>query len=263
MSIRKGGSLAIGCLLFLALFAGQCLAQDENEQESAIMESRHRLDFSIAYLDTFLDDALSGAIGYTYSLTSNTNIGGSISYLDSRFAEDGGAGIGDTTLTFSWAPRVAISVQPWVPRRVGTGLSVILSTGDPSDGRSLDANVIVPFLGLVFPVTESFTIYPSLSYYRSLDKIVTGNHLNIGVADLGVGWVSSKGIWVNVYVALVQDFEIDDGYLNTAISVGMAFSERWGASIAYGDTNYFVPGAEPGIAGQINHETSLNLHYNF
>ena len=260
---KKNCLIVIGGILLLALVAEQCAAQDEEEQQSTIMESRHRLDFSIAYLDTFLDDSLSGAIGYTYSLTPNTNIGGSISYLDSRFDQDGGAGIGDTSLTLSWAPAVANSVQPWVPRRVGTGLSVILPTGDPVDGRSLDATVIAPFLGLVYPVYESFFIYPSLSYYRSIDKIFTGADLNIAVADLGVGWVSSKGVWVNLYAALVRDFEIDEGYLNTAISVGMVFSKNWGASIDYNDTNYFVPGAVPGVAGQINHETSLNLHYNF
>ena len=250
-------------MLYLALSLEPCVAQDESEQDSAEIQSRHRLDLTLTYLDSFLDDSLAGSFGYTYSLTTNTNLSGSISYLDSRFDQEGGSGFGDTSLTFSWAPGVPISADPWVPDQIGTGLSIIIATGNPSDGRSLDATVITPFLGLVFPVTESFFLYPSLAYTRSIDHLVTGTDLNIGIADLGIGWVSSKGLWVNVYAALVRDFEIDESYLNTAISVGMVFTENWGASVDWNNTDYFVPGTVPGLAGNIEHEISLSLHYNF
>jgi hypothetical protein len=239
------------------------MAQDENEQTDEILASRHRLDFSLSYLSTFLDDSLSAEFAYTYSLTANTNVSGSISYLDSRLNLGGGSGFGDTSLTFSWAPTVPISAAPWVPRQAGTGLSLILPTGNPADGRSMDATVITPFLGLVYPVTDSFVLYPTLAYTWSVDKIVTGDKLSIGVADLGIGWISSKGFWVTIYAALVRDFEIDESYINTAISVGMVFSNNWGASIDFNNTDYFIPGTVPGFAGQIDHETSLNLHYNF
>jgi len=79
----------------------------------------------------------------------------SISYLDARLDKAGGRGIGDTSFVFSWAPTVPITVGPWVPRKLGSGVAVILPTGKASDARSLDATVLAPFLGLVYPVTES------------------------------------------------------------------------------------------------------------
>ena len=41
-------------MLYLALSLEPCVAQDESEQDSADIESRHRLDFSLTYLDSFL-----------------------------------------------------------------------------------------------------------------------------------------------------------------------------------------------------------------
>jgi hypothetical protein len=76
------------------------------------MASRHRLDFSLNYLESAFDDSLGTTLGYAYSLTQKTNISATVSYLDSRLDKEGGSGFGDTSLAFSWAPAVNISVAP-------------------------------------------------------------------------------------------------------------------------------------------------------
>ena len=144
--------------LYLLFLAGSCVAQEDSDPLKPVMEARHRLDFSLVYLDSIIDDSLNAQFAYSYSMTPRTNVSVAISYLDARLDKAGGSGIGDTNFVFSWAPTMPITVGPWVPRKVGSGIGVILPTGDASDFRSLDATVLMPFLGLVYPVTESFFI---------------------------------------------------------------------------------------------------------
>jgi len=172
------------------------------------------------FLNSGVSDSLSAELGYAYSLTPSANLSASLSYLDSQLDSVFGAGIGDPTLTFSRAPGVDISISPWVPRQIGTGISMILPTGKTSEGHSLGATVVAPFVGLVFPIGDSFSIFPGAMYMRSLDKTFTGKDLDLAVLDLGGGWLSSKGTWIRLYVALIRDLKSDESYYNSAISVG-------------------------------------------
>ena len=249
--------------LYLLFLAGSCVAQEDSDSLKPVMESRHRLDFSLVYLDSIIDDSLNAQLAYSYSMTPKTNVSVSISYLDARLDKVGGRGIGDTSFVFSWAPTVPITVGPWVPRKLGSGVAVILPTGEASDARSLDATVLAPFLGLVYPVTESLYIYPALTYMGSVDKTITGEDLSIGLVDLGAGWVFNNGIFINAYVAWIKDFETDETYLNTELSLGWSFSTHWSASIDWDTTDYFVPGTIVDVKGRIDGQWGFNLHYNF
>jgi len=97
----------------------------------------------------------------------------------------------------------------------------------------------------------------------SVDKTITGNDLSLGSIDIGAGWIFNNGVFVNAYVAWIKDFEIDETFVNAALSLGWNFSIRWSASIGYDDTNYFVPGAIVEVQGGLVRQWALNLHYNF
>ena len=254
-------SIVFAC--FLLMLAGNCFAQDDSDPSEELMASRHRLDFSLNYLDSAFDDSLNASLGYAYSLTQNTNISATVSYLDSRLDEEGGSGFGDTSLTFSWAPAVNLSVAPWVPRKIGTGLGIILPTGDATDGRGLKSTILIPFVGLVFPFKDTFYLYPTLTYLWSADKIITDEDIRIGVIDLGVGWISPRGFWITVYAAIVRDFDADDSHFNNQVSLGMTLSERWSGSFDFVDSDYFLPGnnTQPGDA--FDKQYVLSLHFNF
>jgi hypothetical protein len=72
-----------------------------------------------------------------------------VPYLDPDVASGGNRGFGDLGIAWSYVPFLSISANPWIPRTVGSGIGVIVPTGDPDDGRSLGAVIVNPFLGLV------------------------------------------------------------------------------------------------------------------
>lgn len=239
------------------------MAQENSDPLKPILESRHRLDFSLVYLDSISDDSLNATLGYAFKLTPNANISAEISYLDSNVDLPGGSGIGDTSLSFSWAPSVPLTVGPWVPRKLGSGIGLILPTGNASNSRSIDSVVIAPFLGLVYPVCDHFFIYPSLTYMWSVDKTITGKDLSVGLIDIGAGCIFNNGVFVNAYIAWIKDFEVDETYLNTELSLGWNFSANWSASVDYDNSEYFVPGTIVDVNGRVERQWGLNLHYNF
>lgn len=257
----KNTSIVFAC--FLWLLAGNCFAQDDSDPSEELMASRHRLDFSLNYLESDFDDSLGTTLGYAYSLTQKTNISATVSYLDSRLDKEGGSGFGDTSLAFSWTPAVNLSVAPWVPRKIGTGLGIILPTGDATDGRGLKSTIFTPFVGLVFPLNDSFYIYPTLTYLWSADKIITDEDIRIGVADLGVGWISARGFWITAYGAIVRDFEADDNHFNRQVSLGLNLSERWSGSFDYVNSDFFLPGNNAQIGSNIDKQLVFSLHFNF
>lgn len=257
----KNKSIILAGLLWLT--AGNCFAQDDSDSLEEPMASRHRLDFSLNYMKAALDDSLGLSLGYAYDLTQKTNISASVTYLDARIDKKGGSGIGDTSLVISWAPSANLSVAPWVPRKIGTGLGVLLPTGDAADGRSLKSTILIPFVGLVFPFNDAFYIYPTFTYFWSADKIVTGKDIKIGVADLGVGWVSARGFWITAYAAIVRDFVADDSHFNNQVSLGMALSTRWSGSFDYINADFFLPGEDTQVGNEIDKQFRINLHFNF
>ena len=257
----KNKSIIFTALLWL--LAGSCFAQNNSDQAENLMASRHRLDFSVSYMESFVDNSLDASLAYTYNLTLKTNISATVNYLDSRLGKEGSAGFGDTSLAFSWAPTVDLSVAPWVPRKIGTGLGVVLPTGDASDGRSLDSTILVPFVGLVFPLKDTIFLYPTFTYLWSADKIITGEDVRIGVADLGAGWVSPQGFWITVYSAIVRDFVADDSHFNYQVSLGVPISKQWSGSVDYVDSDFFLPGSDSDFGEAIDKKFALSLHFNF
>jgi hypothetical protein len=247
----------------LWLLAGNCFAQDDSDPSEELMANRHRLDFSLNFLDSAFDNSLGGTFGYAYNLTQTTNFSAAVNYLDSRLDSRGGSGFGDTSLAFSWAPAVNLSVAPWVPRKIGSGLGIILPTGNAADGRGSDATILTPFVGLVFPITDNFYLYPTLSYLWSADKIITGEDISIGVVDLGAGWIPGGRFWVTVYAAIVRDFDTDDSHFNNQISLGLNLSEQWSGSFDYVNSDFFLPGSDSQVGIGIDKQLVLSLHFNF
>jgi len=96
--------------------------------------SGHRLDFSYIDIDSRFYNSSIWGLGYAYSLTPKTNLAVSVPVLDLDTHRDHNFGIGDTSVSSSWTPLQPVSVRPWVPRQVGTGIEITLPTGDPDSG---------------------------------------------------------------------------------------------------------------------------------
>lgn len=239
----------------------QLLANEANTDDSPL--SVNRLDFTAAYLDNINSDNVTGLFSYTRNLSKNSNLGVRGIYLDSRFRDPGGTGIGDTTLTWSFLPSADLSVQPWVPRVVGSGVSVTLPTGNESQGRGLGSTIITPFIGTVFSLTDTFYISPNLAYAYSVDPIVNGKDVRIAVLEIGFTWVLKSGWWVSLYPGYVKDYEAGNTTTGGRLSAGKVFESGWGLSAHYIDLENFTPGMVPAQDGRFSQVYELSVNYTF
>lgn len=224
---------------------------------------RHRIDLTAIFLDTVSTDTFNAIVGYTYNLSPNTNINVSVPYLDPDTYSAGNSGFGDTVFSFSYVPSVEVGANPWVPRTVGTGIAVLIPTGDASEGRSADAWLVSPYVGLVIPLSDRLFVAPQLGYIHSLDTTADGTDLRLAFADVGLGFVANNGFWSSYFPQLIRDFENDDWAINHRIAIGKMFSRNFGLSIDYSfiersDFGSNLPG-EDGFDEQLE----LNAHFTF
>ena len=73
-------------------------AVDDPDSQSlggANTNPRHRIDISGIYLGGLAADSISGIFGYTYSLTSNSNVSVSVPYINPETGKGGDNGFGD------------------------------------------------------------------------------------------------------------------------------------------------------------------------
>ena len=253
-------------IILLSVIAFRLPAQIDDTQpdpdSTDTFDFRHRVDFSAIYLNSEGASDVSGLLGYAYNLTPKSNVSLDVSYLG--FSTKGkGGGIGDTQVTYAYTPNVKMSVKPWVPKKIGSGISLVLPTGKTSSGRSLDAVLVNPFIGGVMRLTDSIFLAPLLSYTHSLDQIATGKQIRLVTAELGVVWTSSNELWVGFYPTYIRDTEADESHLNLNLSVGTMFTKAWGASATYSDLEHFEPGVIPEPKQIFDRSVQLSIHYLF
>lgn len=259
----KAYAVAVRSVLLVLLLAPGTSTAQESADVPHEDPSKHRLDFSYIEIDSRFYSSSIWGLGYAYSLTPYTNLAVSVPVLDLDFNRDHNAGIGDTSVSFSWTPLQAVSVRPWVPKQVGTGIEVSLPTGDPDSGLGLDTAVVTPFLGLTIPLTDRFTLLPYFLYSHSVNETAQGSKIRFAAFDLGVNFLQNYRWWVTVYGAYLYDLEVRKDYWNAALTVGMLFNESWGGSIEFSSTQHFEPGVVTGPFNAVDGQFLVNLHYNF
>jgi hypothetical protein len=133
--------------ILLCALAFNLQAQDADHQDGTELaaSTRHRIDLSALYLESEVFDSVIGLFDYAYNLTPKSNIALEFTYLDSDFGRSGGSGVGDSVITYSYEPRVGLSIHPWVPKKVGSGISLVLPTGNVKDGRRRPEPRTLPF----------------------------------------------------------------------------------------------------------------------
>jgi hypothetical protein len=223
----------------------------------------NRIDLTTVFFDTNDTDSLTGIIGYTRNLSFNSNLDVRTSYLDSRFGDSGGSGIGDTTVTFSYLRNEKVSVAPWLPRKLGSGISVTLPTGNEDRGLGLGSTLLTPFLGTQVPITDSIAFTPTIAYAYSTSPIITGADVRIILLDLGVTWVGKSGLWTSLFYGYIRDIEVDDYTTGGRLSFGKVFPSGWGFTASYIDLESFNPGQLPTEDGRFNQVYELTLLYGF
>jgi hypothetical protein len=235
--------------------------EDSQTDDSASAEIRHRIDLSAVFLDQISGDALYGTVAYTYDLTTNSNFNVTVPYLDPDRDTGGNSGFGDTILSLSFVPSVRMSANPWVPRTVGTGISVLAPTGNADEGRSLDAWIVTPYLGLVIPLTDRFFLAPQIGYTHSLDKTAADTDLRLAFAEVGFAYVSAKGFWASYFPRFAFDLQRDDWAIDHRIALGKMVTRKFGLSVDYVLIERFNFGSDvPNLRG-FDRQIELSVHF--
>ena len=151
-------------LRLVAAVADPVLASDDSaagETEKA-EGRRNRIDLTELYLNTSRLDSATGIFGYTRDLSSGFSLSLQTTYLDSDVGGSGGGGFGDSSVALSYVPNISVAQSPWLPKRVGTGVSVVLPTGNAEERRGFDTTIVNPYTGMVYRWREKFLILPPL-----------------------------------------------------------------------------------------------------
>jgi hypothetical protein len=254
-------ALALALSLLWLASSANLFASEPSAAETA--SPINRLDFTTVFFDTVNSDRLTGLFSYTRNFSMRSNLNLRVAYLDSNFGLSGGTGFGDTTVTWSYLPNAELSIGPWVPRIVGSGIAVTLPTGNENQARGLGSTIVTPFVGTVFPITDTFSIAPTLAYAYSVDQVITGEDLRVAVFDIGFIMVRKSGWWFSLYTGYVKDFEADNTTIGGRISVGKSFKNGWGLSTHYIDLEGFAPGIKPIGQNRFNQVYELTVHYSF
>jgi len=252
-------------LVCAVLFSSQlACAQDGSVESTRERDAlRHRVDVTAVFLDGADRDSLSGLFTYAYSVTDNSNLTLTVPYLDPNLDTGGNSGVGDIVAAFSIVPSVTISVNPWVPRTVGSGMAVSVPTGDVKEGRSLDTWVLYPYLGLVQPVSEHFFIAPQIGYVYSLDSTVAGTDLRLVTAELGLSFVAFNGFWTSYFPQFVRDLETDEWAVNHRLGIGKMLSRTFGVSLDYRSVERFSFGSDAPVDEGFDSQIEANIHFTF
>jgi len=224
---------------------------------------RNRIDITALYLNTSNLDSATAVFGYTRDLASNMSFTLQTTYLDSNIHGRGGAGFGDSSLTFSYVPNLSVVNSAWLPSRVGTGLSVLLPTGNANERRGFDTTIVTPFTGMVYPVRKKFLILPSLAYAHSFGTPVTGKNIRVGLLELGISYVSPKKFWVGAYPGILHNFEDGRNYTNIRLAVGAQITDRIGLSFDWSETEQINFNFTPGTQAQYTGLWNVNLYFQF
>jgi hypothetical protein len=251
---------AIACFTFSQSVVAEDM-EDSESQDSADAAIRHRIDIGAAFLNSASADSIDGILGYTYNLTNNANLNVTVPYLDPDRATGGNSGFGDTILSLSYVPLVKVSANPWVPRTVGTGISILAPTGNADEGRSLDTWVITPFLGLVIPLTDHFFLAPQLGYVHSLNKTVVDTDLRLAFAEVGFAYVSSKGFWASYFPRFAFDLKRDDWAIDHRLAVGTMLTTNFGLGLDYVFIERFNFGSNIPNARGFDERIELNVFF--
>lgn len=237
--------------------------RDSRSDGSTRPQPRHRIDISAIFLDSVSADSLNGILGYTYNFTSNSNFNISVPYLDPERGMGGNSGFGDATMALSFVPSVIVSANPWVPRTVGTGVAILVPTGNANEGRSLDTWVVAPYLGFVIPLTDRVFLAPQLGYIHSVDKTVADTDLRLVFGEVGLSFVAFNGFWSSYFPQFVRDLESDKWAINHRFAIGKMLSQNVGVSMDYTFIERFNFGSDlPGEAG-FDEQIQVNVHFAF
>jgi len=261
----KRAALRVWAGLLLALsFPVVSAGAEEPVEVAADVEPqaapRHRFDLGGNFFDTEEGQIATGLLSYTWIARPSHAFSLTLPFVGAKISETEGSGIGDLVAQYSWVPSVELDANPWFPRSMGIGLTLILPSGDSDKGIGDDRWVAIPNLGWVVPINRRFSFLPLLQYVRSFDEMSEEDDLELVNLELGLTYVSPGGFWVNYTPSIFEDLgPSDDNDLDHSLTLGKQF-RLFGVSLQVATIER--PDREEEVSGpKADYLISLTFHF--
>ena len=238
-------------------------ASDIEAEAIASADPHHRLDFGLEKFGSDERDIKTFSLGYTWAPGQQHALNINVDIVDSRLGDVEGDGLSDSVVTYSWAPSEKVTAKPWLPRRFGTGLSLVVPTGDLLEGTGSDMWIAAPFVGWPVTIGKGITLLPSLAYLRSFSEgdlsiPIEGLSLELGlVSAIGPKW------WITLLPAVTEELVLHETIFSISAQVGREFGTRHGISIEYGYVDDDTISVALGLGSDFNEKIAVRGHLGF
>ncbi len=245
------------CLLvILNLALVQAYAQDgeegpvsdqvNQETSSAAVANNalSRLDVGIQYISqTGIDQATIEAT-YTQVFAAHHQIAIIAPLVDEGLDSSINMSAGDLMFGYSYTPGHTLNANPWVPSDFGTGIGLLIPTGDPNRGTGLGSYVVAPRLGFVKRLGSKFVISPTIAYEYSFKEQANGVEVREWVLGASIIYVGPKALWVQWVPSYIAATNLDVGAFETTITVGKLFTRHFAMSLDFTRSPTFVANSD-------------------
>jgi hypothetical protein len=232
---------------------------EQTEAPAAVPEDQatQRLDFGFDYFESPDGRVLRTGFNYNWAPLGSHSFAATLQVVDANE----GSGPGDTLLRYNWAPKQSLTANPWVPNNLGTGIGLLIPTGDPEKGTGGDQWVIGPTLGIVTRLGQRTSLLPQLQYLRSFGE----GDLALGTETLslsfGILHVTRSEFWVQYTPAVSYDADAEQYELDNTLVLGRQFTRRFAASLDLNTMNLGEPHNSPGQGSEFDYRATLKLHW--
>lgn len=237
------------------------------DDQSGEVVARHLLDVSLDRLGRTDQNVTTLSLAYTWAPGEHHSVNVTTSFLDPEglgpAEENEGFLLSDTVLNYSWSGRTKVEARPWLPNRFGSGLGLVIPTGDAEKGAGGDMWVANPYLGLVKTVSEKLVILPTLSYTQSFAEGDLAVPIQAIGAEIGLLYELSSKWWLFYRPTIMREFELSETILINLLQVGRAVGKRHGVSLEYGAVSDEVYSQMIGFRSNVNYRLSLLAHFGF
>jgi hypothetical protein len=233
----------------------------QSQSEPGAPEAKQRLDFGVDYFESSDGTILRGGIDYVWAPLDNHSFAATLPLVDAELAEVDGSGIGDLLLRYNWAPFQTLSASPWVPNNLGTGLGLLIPTGDLKNGTGGDKWVIAPSLGAVVKLGKRSTLLPQLQYLKSFAEGELAEETELVSLSVAFVHVTHSTFWVQYAPEFSYDFEAEQNEFDNLLVLGQQFTRRIAASLELRTMNVADPQNATGDGRELNYRATLKLHW--
>ena len=253
--IRLGQALLLILVLISALsplHAGEEEVQAPAEPaENVEKQSRwaddqppvQRINAFIDFYQTPTSESALVLVSYTRVMRDHHLITGTALLVEPNFDEPGDRGLGDMLIQYSYEPYHKLNAHPWTPSSLGSGLGLVVPTGELGKGSSVGSWVAIPTLGFVIPATDWFFLFPDLKYFHSFRHQEGALQIRAWQVELPMRFIPTRRLWFGVSPAVVSNLESDDTLVSYAVDVGWRITPQFAMSLEYnaiarGDQNF-------------------------